>query len=581
MHTFSVWAPKARSVAVRIDSASLPLMRNGHGWWKGESETAGAGTQYTFEVDGAEPIPDPRSRFQPAGVNGPSQIIDHSKFSWSDAHWQAPPLASAIIYELHIGTFTPVGTFLSAIERLDFLVELGVTHVELMPINEFSGDWGWGYDGVDLYAPHHAYGTPDELKQLVDACHKRGLAVLLDVVYNHFGPSGNYLNRFGPYFTGAYHTPWGTAVNLDHESSSEVRRFFIDNARMWLRDYHFDGLRLDAVHAFYDHSAIHFLEQLSLSIDALSSHLGRHLVLIAESDLNDPRVVTAREAGGFGIDAQWSDDFHHALHSVLTGETKGYYEDFGDMRHLAKALKEGFVYDGIPSSHRERVHGRPIPGLSGHRFLAYAQNHDQIGNRAQGERMSHLASPAKAKIAAALVLTSAFVPMLFQGEEFGASSPFQYFTSHEDAELGKAVSEGRRNEFSAFGWSPEDVPDPQDPETFKRSKLRWEEVSNQPHSCLLEWHKKLIALRKKYERLTDGRLEHVKVDFDERVRWLSLRRGAIEVACNFSDERQAVPVRDDSKVELCSESGHDLAAGAITLAPNSVAILVQEHDQFE
>ncbi len=332
-----------------------------------------------------------------------------------------------------------------------------------MPVNEFSGDWGWGYDGVDLYAPHHSYGTPDDLKKLVDTCHGKGLAVLLDVVYNHFGPVGNYLSKFGPYFTDTYHTPWGSAVNLDQAGSHEVRKFFADNALMWLRDYHFDGLRLDAVHAYFDKSAIHFLEYLSSEVDALASQLGRHLVLIAESDLNDPRVVTSREMGGFGCDAQWSDDFHHALHSVITGERDGYYKDFGSFEQLAKAFKNAFVYDGIYAEDRGRIHGRTPVGLSGHHFLAYAQDHDQVGNRAQGDRLSQLVSVGRQKIAAALVLTSPFIPMLFEGEEFGASTPFQYFTHHEDVQLGQAVSEGRRSEFAAFGWDPKDVPDPQDP----------------------------------------------------------------------------------------------------------------------
>ncbi len=573
MHTFSVWAPKARTVAVRIESTSYPLQESERGWWKGRVEDATSGTKYSFEVDG-NPIPDPRSSFQPQGIHGPSQVVDHAEFKWTDAHWQARPLASAIIYELHIGTFTPEGKFLSAIDRLSHLVNLGITHLEIMPVNEFSGSSGWGYDGVDLCAPHHAYGTPDELKQLVDACHAHGIAVLLDVVYNHFGPTGNYLNRFGTYFTEAYHTPWGAAVNLDHKDSLEVRKFLLDNALMWLRDYHFDGLRLDAVHAFYDSSAIHFLEDLSAEVDALSAHLGRYLVLIAESDLNDPRIVTPREAGGFGIDAQWSDDFHHALHTVLTGENKGYYEDFGSLAQLAKALRQAFVYDGIHSPHRKRKHGRPIIGLSGHHFLAYAQNHDQIGNRANGERLSHLVSVGKSKIAAALVLTSAFVPMLFQGEEFAASSPFQYFTHHDDADLGRKVSEGRKGEFAAFGWRPEDVPDPQETETFQRSKLRWDELAAEPHSSLLEWHKELISLRRKHSSLTDGRMEDVEVRFDEPACWITAKRGAIEVVCNLSRERQGIAIGGgERQVVLCSEPEHELCGEIIHLPPDSVAIL--------
>lgn len=551
------------------------MTKTDNGWWQAAVVEAQPGSEYRFKVDDGEPIPDPRSQFQPRGIHGPSRLIDHKAFKWTDAHWQAPPLASAIIYELHIGTFTNQGTFLAAVERLDYLVELGITHVEIMPVNQFSGTSGWGYDGVDLYAPHFSYGTPDELKQLVNACHTKGLAVLLDVVYNHFGPTGNYLNRFGPYFTEAYHTPWGAAVNLDHAGSPEVRRFFLDNALMWLRDYRFDGLRLDAIHAFYDRSAIHFLEDLSSEVDALAAHLGRHFALIAESDLNDPQIVTPREAGGFGIDAQWSDDFHHALHTVLTGENKGYYQDFGSLEQMAKALQRAFVYDGLSSPHRERIHGRPIYGLSGHHFLAYAQNHDQVGNRAQGERLSHLLSLGRSKIAAALVLTSAYIPMLFQGEEFGASSPFQYFTHHDDPDLGRKVSEGRKSEFAAFGWAPEDVPDPQDPATFERSKLAWAETTEEPHAVLLEWHRKLIALRRQYSSLTDGQLDRVKVRFDEQARWLVVRRGAVELVCNLGSAKQAIPITAGGEVVLCSETEYQLCSESLMLCPDAVAILAE------
>jgi maltooligosyltrehalose trehalohydrolase len=576
MHTFKVWAPAARTVAVRIGSKTHPLQRAERGWWQGGIEEAVPGTEYSFELDGGEPIPDPRSPFQPKGIHGPSQLVDHTKFRWTDSHWQARPLSSAVLYELHIGTFTPEGTFLSAVPCLDHLVQLGISHIELMPVNQFSGNAGWGYDGVDLFAPHRAYGTPDELKQLIDACHAKGLAVLLDVVYNHLGPTGNYLSRFGPYFTAAYNTPWGSAVNLDHKGSSQVRQFFVDNALMWLREYHFDGLRLDAIHALYDRSATHFLEHLSSAVDSLAAHLGRHFVLIAESDLNDPRVVTPREAGGFGIDAQWNDDFHHAVHSILTGENNGYYEDFGSLAQLAKALQHAFVYDGIHSPHRERIHGKPVNGLSGHHFLGYSQNHDQIGNRAQGERLSHLLSLGKTKIAAALVFTSPFIPMLFQGEEFGASSPFQYFTHHDDPELARQVSDGRKNEFKGFGWSPEEIPDPQEEETFQRSKLNWEEIAGEPHAVLLEWHKQLIRLRRAHPSLTDGRMQDVDVRFDEKAAWVSVKRGEVEVVCNLSGERQAIPVLGEtSQVELCSDLGHKLLDQSIELPAESVAILTQ------
>ncbi|HTU44152.1 MAG TPA: malto-oligosyltrehalose trehalohydrolase [Bryobacteraceae bacterium] len=573
MHTFKVWAPVADDVAVHIGEASYPLTQRDGGWWSGDVQQAGPGTDYRFVIDGGKPLPDPRSGWQPFGIDGPSRVVEHSGFEWTDPNWQARPLAGAIIYELHVGTFTPAGTFKAAIECLDHLVELGITHVQLMPVNEFSGDWGWGYDGVDLYAPHHAYGSPNDLKALVDACHAKRLAVLLDVVYNHFGPAGNYVGEFGPYFTKAYNTPWGPAVNLDRAGSHEVRRFFAENARMWLRDYHFDGLRLDAVHALVDRSAIHFLEYLSSEVDALAAQLGRNLVLIAESDLNDPRIVTSREANGYGIDAQWSDDFHHALHAVLTGERNGYYQDFGSLAQLAKALQQGYVYDGRYSRHRERIHGRAGSRLSGHHFLGYAQTHDQVGNRAQGERLSQLVSVGLQKIAAALVMTSPFVPMLFQGEEFGASTPFQYFTQHKDPELAKQVSEGRRGEFKTFGWNPEQVPDPQDPATFQRSKLRWREMYEEPHASLLRWYKDLIALRRSRAGLTDGRMDRVEVNFDERASWLSVRREDVEVVCNLASDRQAIPVRCPKQPVLASEDGWQLRPGLLELAAESVAIL--------
>lgn len=573
MHKFEVWAPLATSMAVQIDGKKYPMEATERGWWTASVPEARPGTDYLFVIDDGEPTPDPRSAWQPEGVNGPSRVLNHSQFCWTDKNWQARPLASAIIYELHIGTFTPAGTFLAATEKLPYLLDLGITHVEIMPVNEFSGPWGWGYDGVDLYAPHHSYGTPDDLKTLVNACHEQGLAVLLDVVYNHFGPVGNYLSRYGTYYTETHKTPWGAAVNLDGRGSHEVRKFFYDNALMWLRDYHFDGLRLDAVHAFVDSSAFHFLENLSSEVEALSSQIGKHLVLIAESDLNDPRVVTSREAGGYGVDAQWCDEFHHALHSTLTGEQKGYYEDFGTFEHLAKALANGYVYDGGYSRHRERHFGRSPVGLSGHHFVVFTQNHDQVGNRAQGERLSHLLNLGRQKIAAALMFTSPFIPMLFMGEEYSASTPFQYFSQHEDEELGRLVSEGRKNEFSAFGWKPEEVPDPQEEETFRRSKLNWNEVGSGHHAELLQWYKDVIALRKSTSSLTDGRRDRVNVACDPGAHWLTVQRGEIEVVCNFSNERQLIPVRVSGDDVFCSEPNWELCQGQLELPGDSVAII--------
>ncbi len=573
MTSFRVWAPRAERVHLLVEDSPIPMEPQQNGYWHRDHADAGHGTDYAFVLDAGDPLPDPRSPWQPSGVHGRSRMVDHSRFQWSDAEWRPPALSSAIIYELHIGTFTAEGTFDSAAGRLEYLKRLGITHVELMPVAEFSGAWGWGYDGVDLFAPHHAYGGPDGLKRFVDACHKAGLAVLLDVVYNHLGPSGNYLNRFGPYFTNHYTTPWGLAINLDGAGSAEVRRFLCDNALMWLRDYHVDGLRIDAVHAFFDSSAVPFLEQLSGEVKRLEAHVGRSLVVIAESDLNDPRVVTTTEAGGSGIDAQWSDDFHHALHTVLTGESTGYYQDFGTLGHLARALENAFVYEGQRSLYRGRPHGRKPMGLPGWRFLAYLQTHDQVGNRPKGDRTSQLMCVERLKIGAAVVLCSPFVPMLFQGEEFGASTPFQYFTHHQEPDLARAVSEGRRKEFAAFGWNAAEIPDPQDPETFLRSKLDWVELESAPHASLLAWHKRLIDLRRKTPDLSDGRLETVEVRFSEDEQWLTFRRGDYLIGLNLSKEPRRVPVPFPASVVLNSANGCSADESGIELPPDSVAIL--------
>jgi maltooligosyltrehalose trehalohydrolase len=572
-----VWAPEAHDVQLDLGAHRLPMTLADGGWWMVDTPLAAPGADYAFIVDGTEPpLPDPRTQSQPYGIHGRSRVVDHSTFAWTDANWNGPALDSAIVYEMHVGTFTTAGTFDAAIDRLNHLTDLGVTHVELMPVAEFSGDRGWGYDGVDICAPHHSYGGPEGLKRLVDACHARGLAVLIDVVYNHFGPCGNYLPRFGPYQTHHYATPWGDAVNFDARGSDEVRRFFCDNALMWVREYHFDGLRIDAVHAIIDTSAIHFLEQLATEVATLERELGRRVVLIAESDLNDPRIVRARELGGYGIGAQWSDDFHHALHAVLTGERAGYYADFGTIADLAKALRHAWVYDGRYSNHRGRRHGRSPAGLSGHHFLGYAQTHDQVGNRAQGERSSRLMSIGRLQIAAALILTAPFVPMLFHGEEWGAATPFLYFAGHEDPELARAVSEGRKREFAAFGWNPDDIPDPQTRDTFDRSKLNWMELEREPHRRILEWHRDLIRLRAQMPELRDGRMDLVEVSFDEAARWLTMTRGRITVACNLALAPQSIPVVSSSQccLALASDARIALATNALDLPPDSVAILL-------
>jgi maltooligosyltrehalose trehalohydrolase len=552
------------------------MKRRESGWWVVEAPLVRHGLDYAFRLGGKGPWPDPRSPWQPRGVHGPSRWVDHDRFSWTDADWRQPPLGSAVLFELHVGTFTPEGTFDSAVARLDHLVDLGITHVELMPVAEFSGNRGWGYDGVDLYAPHHAYGGPDGLKRFVNACHGRGLAVLLDVVYNHLGPEGNYLGRFGPYFTRRYATPWGEAVNLDGPQSDEVRRFFIDNARMWLRDYHLDGLRIDAVHAILDTSATHFLEALAAEVNALEAALGRPLVLIAESDLNDPRVIRSPEAGGYGLHAQWNEDFHHALHAVLTAERTGYYRDFGHLADLAKVLTRGFAYDGRYSAYRQRRHGRSAAGTCGHRFVGFLQNHDQVGNRALGERTGQLLTTGQLKIGAALVMTSPFLPMLFQGEQWGAKTPFVYFTDHRDPALAEAVRAGRLSEFAGFGWPPGNIPDPQSEESFYRSRLDWEEMRLPVHHELLQWHRSLIRLRRRHPALTDGRMDQAIVDVNESARWLVLKRGPVLVACNFAEVPGRIPCPGlaGKRLALSSEEIPGPEGSAVLLPPHAVAVFI-------
>lgn len=575
MSEFTIWAPRAEKVEIETTGQWLAMRQAPGGWWKLDVPATADGSDYTFHIDDGPAMPDPRSPWQPNGPVKASRTIQHADFPWTDRHWQSRPLSSAIIYELHVGTFTAQGTFESAIEKLDHLTDLGVTHVELMPVNEFDGLRGWGYDGVSIFAPYHGYGGPHGLKRLVDACHAKGLGVIQDVVYNHFGPSGCYLGRFGPYFTNRHATPWGEAINFDGRQSDEVRRFVIDNAIMWLRDYHMDGLRLDGIHAILDTSALHILDEMANEVDELSTRLGRHLFLIAESDLNDPRIVHSREVGGYGIDAQWSDDFHHALHVALTGERAGYYGDFQGLPDLAHILHHAYLYDGRFSSHRERRHGRPAFGLSGHKFLAYMQNHDQIGNRARGERIHHLVGYERAKIGAALTLTSPFVPMLFQGEEWAAESPFQYFTGFGDVDLGCKVSEGRRREFSAFGWNPQEVPDPQSPDTFNRSKLRWEETSREPHAAMLKWYRDLIRLRRSSGDLSNGDLAAVRPRFDAQAEWLTAGRGRFTIVCNFAREPRTIPLENGrtGHLVLASKPEHRIEGDHVHLPAESVVIL--------
>ncbi|MFJ4869935.1 malto-oligosyltrehalose trehalohydrolase [Streptomyces sp. NPDC088757] len=549
---FEVWAPNARDrVTLELNGTGHPLERDAErdGWWTGVVP-AGDGDRYGFAVDDGPVLPDPRSRRLPDGPDGRSAVVDHSAYAWRN---ESPTLRlrNAVLYELHVGTFTPEGTLDAAAGRLGELAGLGITHVELMPLCPFPGTWGWGYDGVAPWAVHEPYGGPEALKRFVDAAHGLGMGVVLDVVHNHLGPSGNYLPAFGPYFTDTHHTPWGSAVNLDAAGSDEVRAYFLGSALAWLRDYRIDGLRLDAVHALADTRALTFLEELSAAVDELAREQGRQHFLIAESDMGDPRTTTPRALGGTGLHAQWNDDFHHALHTALTGESQGYYADFAraPIAALAKTLTHVFFHDGTYSSFRGRHHGRPVDRerTPAHRFLGYAQTHDQIGNRALGDRLSASVSPGLLACAAALVLTGPSVPMLFMGEEWGATTPWQYFTDHTDPELAEAVRRGRRREFAEHGWDENEVPDPQDRATRDRSVLDRSEREEDPHKRLLAWHRQLIALRRTLPDLTDPDLGGVKVAYDEEDRWLVFRRGDLRVAVNLGKEPAVIPLGSNGR----------------------------------
>ena len=583
MHEFSVWAPNAQRVSVKFGPEETLQAMTGpdaRGWWRAVVADADCGTDYAFLLDDdPTAYPDPRSLWQPNGVHGPSRLYGHNFFEWNDPTWQGPPISGAVMYEMHVGTFSEAGTFDGAIERLDHLVDLGITHVEIMPIAAFPGDRGWGYDGVSLFAVTENYGGPNGLKRFVNACHVMGVAVILDVVYNHFGPVGNYTTKFGPYLTDRHMTPWGAAVNFEAQGSDQVRRFFCDNAIMWMRDYHIDGLRLDAVHELVDRSAVHFMEQLSAEVETLGAMLNRKLVLIAESDLNDPKVVRPREAGGYGMDAQWSDDFHHALFTLLhmeQGSDKGYYNDFGKFELLVKSLTKIFVYDGDYSLYRKRSHGRPIDGLSAHHFIGFIQNHDQIGNRAEGDRLEQIVGADLAKVALGLVLTAPFIPMLFMGEEFAASSPFLYFADHEDEEMAKLVAAGRKKEFAAFGFDEAEIPNPEDRETFERSKLKWDEVHEGKHADFLDWTKKLIHLRRKSISLNDGDRGHIKIDCNDEKRWLRMERGDVQVLVNLGEEPAKFAVPASYKLVLASASSIALTESEVALPKNSLAIISRE-----
>ncbi len=545
--TFDVWAPLLRNVNVRLEDPAardLSMERDEWGHWRVETGDVAPGTRYRFVLNQEQSRPDPASQFQPDGVHGPSAVVDHAAFHWMDAGWEGVPLEDMILYELHVGTFTSEGTFEAVIPRLPELRDLGINTIEIMPVAQFPGSRNWGYDGVYPYAVQESYGGPDGLKTLVDAIHRQGMSAVLDVVYNHLGPEGNYLRDFGPYFTDVYQTPWGQAINLDQEHSHDVRAFFIENALYWLREYHFDGLRLDAIHAIYDRGAKHFLRELAERVAEFSRRWGQKRYLIAESDLNDVRVIKPRRSGGYGMDAQWSDDFHHSLHALLTGEKNGYYEDFGGIDQLAKAYKEGFVYSWSYSVHRKRFYGSSSRQRPGRQFVVCSQNHDQVGNRMLGERLGQLVDLEALKLGAGALLLSPYVPLLFMGQEYDEQAPFQYFVSHTDEGLVEAVRQGRASEFASFGWTQE-CPDPQSADTFMRSKLRWDLRQEGRHGIVLAFYKHLIELRTSIRPIASRRKLTVRTISEKNVLTWQFRQGRDHVQClmNFSEKAQQFALR--------------------------------------
>ncbi|MGV9710164.1 malto-oligosyltrehalose trehalohydrolase [Gordonia sp. NPDC003424] len=548
-----LWAPRATAVTLHAGSpdsgdTTIPMSADpaAPGWWQvpaGTVDGLAGDVRYAFAVDGQDPVPDPRATRLPDGVHRPSALFRVDEAGWTDGDWPGIDVRGALLYELHIGTFTPQGTFDAAIGRLDHLVDLGVEVVEVMPINAFNGEHGWGYDGVGWYAVHEPYGGPDGFARFVDACHRRGLGVVLDVVYNHLGPSGNYLDRFGPYLTEGTNS-WGSSLNLSEADSDEVRAYIIGNALRWMDEFHVDGLRLDAVHALIDDRAVHLLEELQVATDALAHEVGRPLSLIAESDLNNPRLIMSRHLGGFGLAAQWDDDIHHAIHTAVSGERQGYYADFGSLESLAKVMRGGYFHDGTYSSFRRQHHGRPIPTdvVPATALMAYTCDHDQVGNRAIGDRPSFYLDGGQLAIKAALVLLSPFTPMLFMGEEWSAATPFAFFTSHPEPELGEAVRTGRRSEFAEHGWDAAEVPDPQDPATFLASKLDWTELDAPGHRQMLEFYRALISLRASEEAFRRTEFDSGTYEFDEDAGWFTMQRGDWVVVCVPSPDQTVVPV---------------------------------------
>jgi len=552
---FRVWAPNLTNLAVRVmggnegePSRTIPMRQSSDSEFVATVPQVGAGADYVYVLDGERERPDPVSRWQPGGVHAPSRVVDPASFRWSDQGWSGIPLRDFIIYELHTGTFTREGTFESVIARLPYLRDLGITAIEIMPVAEVPGHRNWGYDGASLYAPQSSYGGPTGLKKLVDACHQHGLAVVLDVVYNHLGPEGNYLPEFAPCFTDTHHTPWGKAINFDGPESDGVRRFIIDNALYWLTEYHVDALRLDAIHGIYDFGARHILDELSQAFQDQARRLQRQAWLIAESDLEDVRIINPRAKGGYAFDAQWHDDFHHALYALLTGQREGFLMDFGAVANLSKSVTEGFVFDWRYSHYRRRHYGSSSKNRPGEQFVGFIQNHDQVANTSRGKRLSSLVSSGQQKLAAVLTLSSPFLPLLFMGEEYGETAPFLYFTSFDDPGLAAAVTAGRKKELGSH-YSESEFADPQAPGTFEHCKLDWSKTEVSPHAEILRLYRDLISLRRRHLSLANCRKELTEIQFNEQRKWLLMKRsdpsgsGALLVF-NFSSEAQSIPVLD-------------------------------------
>jgi maltooligosyltrehalose trehalohydrolase len=575
---FRVWAPLATSVEVELVdtmTSKIPLQRDGE-YFHG-SAAAAPGCRYWYWLDSTLRRPDPAARSQPDGVHGASQVIDPA-FDWHDGEWRGIALEKYIIYELHVGTFTPSGNFDGVISRLDYLCELGITAVELMPVAQFPGERNWGYDGTFIFAPQNSYGGTDGLKRLVDACHSRGLVVILDVVYNHLGPEGNYLHAFGPYFTDRYRTPWGDAVNFDGPGSDAVRHYFIANALYWITEFHIDALRLDAVHGIYDFSALHILQELTGSVHRQAAALGRQVYVIAESDLNDVRVINAPEIGGYGLDGQWNDDFHHSLRTILTGDQSGYYSDFGSFSQLAKSFREGFVLTGDYSAYRKRRHGSSSAGIQPGKLVVFSQNHDHVGNRMRGERLSEHLSAQQLMLAAATVLFSPYIPLLFMGEEYAETAPFPYFVSHGDTELAESVRQGRIQEFAAFAdqGSP---PDPQSESTFLSAKLDQEQRHRGDHRIIFDFYRELIRVRKACAARTRPDRDALQIVSSAEEQLLvtirSTENGTILCLFNFSAQNRVIrPPLVSGTLRILLDSSDPSAAG------NYVKVDIDRHETF-